>query len=76
MNAARRKEIQKVYDALEEARTALEEIQGEEEEYRDNIPENMQGGERYEKAVDACDNLESAGYSLEEILGYLEQAME
>lgn len=40
MNAERRARIQKMVDTLEE-------IKAEEEQYRDAIPENMQGGERY-----------------------------
>lgn len=76
MNTARRKQIQKVYDAIEELSTTLEEIQSDEEEYRGNIPENLQGSERYERAEEACDSLESAVSSLSEVLEYLESAME
>lgn len=35
-------------------------IKYEEEYYMDNIPENMQGGTKYEAAEEACDNLEDA----------------
>lgn len=76
MNAARRKQIQKVYDAIEELSTALEEIQADENEYRDNIPENLQGSERYERAEEACDSLGSAASALSEALESLESAME
>lgn len=46
----------------------LDDIQGvldEETEYRDNIPENMQAGERYENADSACYSLQSAHDALE-----------
>lgn len=33
-------------DQLEELKGSLEDLQAEEEEYRDNIPENMQESER------------------------------
>ena len=46
------------------------------EEYRDNIPENMQESERYEKADEACDNLSSAVDSLEEVISSIEAAIE
>jgi hypothetical protein len=46
----------------------------EEEEYRDNMPENLQGSERYETADTACDNLQSAIDSLEEAFEYLNEA--
>lgn len=42
MNANRRKALADVADMLEEAKSKLEDILGEEEEYRDNMPENMQ----------------------------------
>lgn len=51
MNKIRRKNLQSIIDQLEELKGSLEDLQSEEEEYRDNIPENMQGSERYEKAV-------------------------
>ena len=57
MNKARRKNIQDVVNQLEDLKSTLEDLQGEEEEYRDNIPENLQGSERYEKAEEACDTL-------------------
>lgn len=67
MNQTRRKTIQaiiKQLDDLEELRTSIEEsiqtIKDEEEEYLNNIPENMQTSERYEKAEAAVENLESA----------------
>ena len=44
-------------------------IYDEEYEYMDNIPENLQYSERYEKAEEACDLLEEAAsmiYDIEE----------
>jgi hypothetical protein len=38
----------------------IESIQWDEEYYMDNIPENLQGGHRYEAAEEACDNMGSA----------------
>ena len=42
MNKIRRKNLQAIIDQLEELKGSLEDLQAEEEEYRDNIPENMQ----------------------------------
>ena len=53
MNKIRRKNLQSIIDQLEELKGSLEDLQAEEEEYRDNIPENMQESERYEKADEA-----------------------
>ena len=73
MNKARRKSIQDVADQLTELKSTLEGIQGEEEEYRDNIPENLQGSARYEAADEACDALSEAVDGLEDIVTSLEE---
>ena len=44
--------------------------------YRDNIPENMQESERYEKADEACANLSEAVDNLEEVISSIEAAIE
>ena len=88
MNNPRRKRIAEVISklqALEEELQAvkeeIEEIKDEEQEYLDNIPENLQLSERYEKAENAVSCLESAIDSIdcidfEEITGSLEEATE
>ena len=76
MNKVRRKNLQAIIDRLEELKGSLEDLQAEEEEYRDIIPENMQESERYEKADEACDNLSSAVDSLEEAISSIEAAIE
>ena len=57
MNKIRRKNLQTIIDRLEDIKADLEEITYEEEEYRDNIPENLQSSEKYDRADEACDNL-------------------
>jgi molecular chaperone GrpE (heat shock protein) len=76
MNKTRRAAIAKLQDKLAEIQEELQAILEEEEEYRDNIPENLQGSERYEKAEAACDNLSYSVDSLAEALDYLEEASE
>ena len=72
MNNARRKEIARAIALIEEAKAKLEEAtsivadaQSEEEEYRDNMPENLQGSDRYQQADSACDALSDASSELE-----------
>lgn len=61
MNRIRRKALDALYRELEDIQSRLEAITCEEEEdYRDNIPENLQGSERYEAADAACDSLRDA----------------
>lgn len=50
MNKVRRKELQELYDIISEAKDRLEMLHDEEEEYKDNMPENLQSSERYEKS--------------------------
>lgn len=66
MNATRRKMLASLSKKVEELKSALESIMEEEEEYRDNMPENLQGSERYEKADEACYALEDAVSQLED----------
>lgn len=71
MNKVRRAKLSKIADQLEALVAELEAIQEEEEEYRDNIPENLQGGERYEAAENAidqiCEAIENIGFAFDNI---------
>jgi len=76
MNNPRRKALQALYDQLTEIKDQLDEIRDEEEVYRDNIPENLQGSERYEKAEAACDSLYEAASHLDDAIDNIESATE
>lgn len=56
--------------------TEIEEIKEEEQEAYDNLPESLQYGEKGEKMTDAVDNLDSAYSSLEDAIGYLDEAIQ
>ena len=67
MNNERRKKIDDVIqkinifqNTLEELQEIIEEIRDEEQESLDNIPENLQGSERYEAVENSLYNLEDA----------------
>ena len=79
MNAARRKAIKSVISQIEAIQFELENIleaidtiRDEEQECFDNIPENMQESERYEKAETAVENLDDAYDSFGELCDSLE----
>ncbi len=74
MNRIRRKALNDIKDQIEMLRCTLEQLAEEEEECRDNMPENLQGSERYEKADEACDSLNSALDSLDEAVEYIDEA--
>ncbi len=57
MNNPRRKALNKIKDQIEDLKMAIEEVLEEEQEAFDNIPENLEGSERYEKAEDAISYL-------------------
>jgi len=59
-----------------EVRGRLEDIKNEEEEYRDNMPENMQGSDRYQAAETAVDEMGSAYDELDTMITELETMVE
>ena len=76
MNEQRRKELNAIYTLIEEARDRLECVKDEEEEYKDNIPENLQGSERYERAEEVVGVLESSLDAINLVLDDIEEAAE
>lgn len=72
MNAERRKALSAIQSRIEEAKALVEEIhtdlealRDEEQEYKDNMPESFQNGEKGEKADEAISAMEDALGSLE-----------
>lgn len=76
MNNIRRKKLTTLYEQIEELKTLLEDVHADEEEAFDNIPENLEGSERYEKSQEAVENLDCAISALEEALECIEAAQE
>lgn len=74
MNNTRRKNIQNVINKLENLKSDIEMIRDEEQDYIDNMPENLEGSMRHDMAEEAVDNLESAIDSLEEVIDSLSEA--
>lgn len=74
MNNTRRNEIQQTIQlareaqaAIEALRESIEALRDEEQEYMENIPENLQNSDRYYVAEAAFDNLDEAVQNLEDI---------
>lgn len=74
MNNLRRKRISKIADALNELKDQIDALHEEEKEAFANIPESLEGTERYEIAENAVDMLESASSGLEDVISFLEDA--
>jgi hypothetical protein len=76
MNNQRRKNLSSIIANIIGIQSALGHIRDAEEESRDNIPENLQGSELYDKADSAARALDDACYALEEIIEYIGCAIE
>ncbi len=75
MNRTRRKCLANLSELLEELRISVETLRDEEQEYMDNMPENLQGSERYEVAEAAISNLDDAMDSIGDAISSIEEAM-
>jgi uncharacterized coiled-coil DUF342 family protein len=76
MNNARRDQIAKIKETLEDLRGKIEDLQSEEQEAFDNMPESLQQGDRGQASEAAAEALQSALDSVDEAVGYLETASE
>ena len=68
-------QLESIKDKFDTLQSDTEDVQYEEEEARDNIPESLQDSERYEISDAACDNLSSAAESLSDAISSLEDAI-
>lgn len=68
MNNLRRKRIAKLVDILSELGEELQSISEDEEEYIDNIPENLQTSVRYVEAEEAFSNLTDSLSFLDDLI--------
>lgn len=73
MNNQRRKAIIEITAKIELAAQSLRTLLEEEQEYYDNMPENLQGSERGMDSEEAQDCIESAIESLEDAVMSLEE---
>jgi len=76
LNKLRRKKLKTIICQLEELMDALETIKDEEEEYMENMPENLYGSEKHDAAESAITNLEDALTILEDVTISIREAIE
>ena len=72
MNNIRRKRISNLIVRINMVKEELEDILNEEQDYYDNIPENLLGSERAELSEEAIGLLEEADESFDSIIDNLE----
>ena len=68
MNKQRRQKIRDVRKEIENCKENLQKILDEEQDYFDNIPENLQGSMRGSDSEDAIDTMENCIEDLENII--------
>jgi hypothetical protein len=74
MNKQRRGLLGSIAGAIEEQKAELEGARDEEQEYLDNMPENMADGEKGSAAQEVIDSLEEAIDGLDGAINNLETA--
>ena len=74
MNKQRRKYLNEIQLKVEELHGDLELLSDEEQEYLDNMPESLAGGERSDMAENAITEMDNALNSLEDIDNALTEA--
>lgn len=74
MNNARRKALNSIIERLENLQTDLQDIQAEEQEAFDNLPEGLQASERGEAMETAIDNLEEAVSMFDDLADLIREA--
>lgn len=76
MNKARRATLADLKQRIEELRDELDELKGEEQDYFDNMPESLQGGEKGEASQTALDAMQEAYDALDQAADSVDAASE
>ncbi len=73
MNKERRKELSDIFGKLTELKARLEEVQAQEQEYYDNMPDGIKDSERGEQAESYAYSLDDCVSQLDDICDTLEE---
>ena len=76
MNKARREKLSAIIDALSVLHDKIDEVKSEEESALQNMPESLEGSERYDAMEEAVDNLSEAMDMFDDVIDLLESAKE
>lgn len=74
MNKARRELLNRAGNLLDQTSEIISAALDQEQDCLDNMPENLQDSERYQKMETAVENLESAIESIDEVKNMIEEA--
>lgn len=73
MNKTRRQQLRKWLEDMENIKSELETICSDEQDYFDNMPENLQGSQRGMDAEEAIDQMNEAVSSIEDAISIIEE---
>lgn len=73
MNKARRDQLRKVIQKIEDIIKVVENILYDEQDAYDNIPDSLKESDRGNESIEAQDNIEAAIEALEQASSYLEE---
>ena len=77
MNRARRKELERAVELLQQAQEIIGSVRDDEQEAYDNLPEGIQYSERGEQMSEYVDTLgNAADYDIEDIITNLNEIIE
>jgi hypothetical protein len=76
MNNVRRKQLREIISKLTDNAEEIRSVASEEEDYRDNMHENLHGSEKHDKADIAASDLNEAADSIDAAIGLIEGAIE
>ena len=68
MNKLRKQKIREIRKEIENCKDSLQKVLDEEQDYFDNMPENLQGSMRGSDSEDAIDTMESCVEDLEKVI--------
>ena len=75
MNNTRRKALKKCINELERISEELQRLYDEEEDYKENMPENLQCSDRYEASEEACNAMNEAIEHIDEAVSNIDNAV-
>ena len=76
MNKIRRQQLTEIQAELEALKERIECLQQEEQDYFDNMPESLQGGEKGDKAQEHIDAIEYCANTLDDVISGITEIVE
>lgn len=75
MNKIRRSKLNQILNRIEDLKSELETLENEEQEYADNMPENLQDSEKHENSILDVEAMQEAQCSLEEAREHIDEIL-